>query len=152
MAFDELQSLVAAYQLAFELFVFNSRQDLLESRSRRESNRDEVITRDERLGPDVLVGPRITLAAGVGVVRKIFACRGCVNTCKVQVIFEPIEPKKPFETANGHLTNFGESGQVLDEGHYMMHLPTRKLQAFDDPFHIGDRRVVHQDSHCEVCR
>src|SRR5438552_4733258 len=66
------------------------------------------------------------------------------------MIVEPVESKKSFKSAQGHLMNFGESGQVLDESYNMMHLCPRKLQAFDDTLHIGNSGMVKQNSRRKV--
>src|SRR5262245_43327677 len=71
---------------------------------------------------------------------------------KLQVILEALEAEKSLKAAHGHLPNFGESGLVLNEGDYMMHLRSRELQAFNNRLHIGKSRMMQENRQRKIGR
>ena len=73
-----------------------------------------------------------------------------MNPRQFQMIFEPDQSEKTLQTADRHLVDFIELGEVLDEGDYMMHLRARKLQALDDCSHLIRRGLMKQHTHREI--
>src|SRR4029453_19414204 len=101
-------------------------------RSRRKSHRDEIVSGHQRGRPDFFVAPVSPLIHRIGPVDRLFSSSLGMNSRKLAVVFETLNTDKSVQAAYRQLANSGESGQVLDEGDYMMHLRSRKLQAFDD--------------------
>ena len=59
---------------------------------------------------------------------------------KLQVIFETIKAKKTFQATDRHLTNFGESGEVLNEGdEQMLGLDLRVAHLLGELLRSGHR-------------
>src|SRR5262245_37591276 len=83
-------------------------------------------------------------------VNRLFSGSLGMDSRKLAVVFETLNADKSFQAAYCQLANSGESGQVLDEGEYMMHLRSRELQAFHNCLYCSDGRVVQQHRHGKV--
>src|SRR5262245_2154270 len=110
MAADEAHGLFVCRQSALELFILDSRQNLLEARAWLQSHCNKVVACHQRLRPDRFVRPPLPLLQRVSIGFRLFVSGERVNAREIEMIFEAIYTEKAFKTADGHLTHLGESG------------------------------------------